>query len=186
MRQLTFHGFTKKYVRSLSMSDTTAIYPLVREAIAQNPRLREPLFLYAVSNGNLNTLLAASQGTPLFDQYFSLSERFTYEQLLTALQSESPSLLYEYHKVWRSYQSISLRQERDNRVKGLMRDKVVALQAEKKVSSYRLAADLGVNVANMNAWLKHGTPQKVSLDVARKALAYMEGVPSVQVSNSIV
>ena len=66
MRELTFAGFMKKYVAELSTGHTTAIYKLVREAVTQNARLKEPLYLYAASNGHLKTLLAASKKTALY------------------------------------------------------------------------------------------------------------------------
>ena len=55
MRQLTFSGFTKKYVEELSLSKTSAIYQLVREATTKNRRLKEPIYLYAASTGCLPT-----------------------------------------------------------------------------------------------------------------------------------
>ena len=61
MRQLSFPGFTKRYVASLSQAGTTAIYPLTREAASENPRLREPLLLYALSNGQEKVLMAAGR-----------------------------------------------------------------------------------------------------------------------------
>lgn len=47
MRQLTFTGFLKSYVKELSYSGTSAFRKLVAEAIEDNPRLKEPLLLYA-------------------------------------------------------------------------------------------------------------------------------------------
>jgi hypothetical protein len=53
-------------------------------------------------------------------------------------------------------------------------DSVLKLQGSTGVTNYRLYADLGLNHGNMNAWLKSGDPKKVSLDVARRAVEYLE------------
>lgn len=174
MQRLTFHGFAKRYVTSLSFSGTTAIYQLVSEVIEGNLRLREPLFLYAISNGHLNTLLTATRNTELYSTYTDLSERYSYEQLLDAMESRSSALPEAYQKVWTSYQAVSGKQERDNRVKTLMRVRIAKIQNMKGVTTYRICKDLHLNNANVNAWLKNGEPSKVSLNTARNILEYLE------------
>ena len=176
MQRLTFRGFTKRYVASLSLSGTTAIYLLVKEVTAGNLRLREPLFLYAISNGHLKTLLAATRNTELYSTYTDLSKQYSYERLLDAMESGSSALPEAYQKVWTSYQSVSGKQERDNRIKSLMRAKVVKIQAEKGVTTYRICNELHLNNANVNAWLKNGYPNKVSLNTARTVLEYLENL----------
>ena len=176
MQRLTFHGFTKRYVASLSLSGTTAIYQLVNEIVAGNLRLREPLFLYAISNGHLETLLTATKNTELYSAYTDLSRRYSYEQILDALESGSSALPEAYQKVWTSYQSVSDKPERDNRVKALMRVKIVKIQDVKGVTTYRICKELHLNNANVNAWLKNGYPNKVGLDTARAVLEYLENL----------
>jgi hypothetical protein len=159
---------------SLSRTGRAAIYPLVREAVSGNPRLREPLFLYAASNGHLDTLLTASRDTVLFADYQALAGQYEYKQLLDALENQSPGVPVEYQKVWTSYRSVANKLERDARVKELMRQKIIALQQEKGISTYRVCQDLHINNANVNAWLKHAARNKTSLDTARRILAYVE------------
>ena len=48
MRELTFKGFLKQYVRELSNGKTNNIYRLVKETSEENPRLYEPLFCMQV------------------------------------------------------------------------------------------------------------------------------------------
>ena len=174
MRKLTFSGFTKKYIASLSLSGTTAIYPLVREATTVNLRLREPLFLYAFFNQRIHTLLTASHGTGLYPEYKQLVEHFRNpSELLAALEQASPELSTEYHKVWNSFQVVASQHERDTRVKSLIRDKVCLLKDKKNISTYRISKELLLNNANVNAWIKHGHSHKISLDAARKIMAYL-------------
>lgn len=95
---------------------------------------------------------------------------------MTQLLEENASLLPdEYHKVWRSFQSQKNRGQSDDHTKELMRLKVKRLQEQCGVSNYRIYTDLKLNPGNVNAWLKHGVTDKVSLDTARRMLRYVEG-----------
>lgn len=173
MRPLTFPGFLTKYVASLSEARTTAIYPLVREASSTNPRLREPLLLYAMAKGKTATLLTAARRTTLFPEYQRMCGQYQYAQVLADLQAQHPSLPEAYQKVWRSYQSVAGSAERDLRVKALMRDRITKLQKEKNLTTYRICKDLELNNANINSWLKHGE-NKVGIETARGVLDYVE------------
>ena len=48
MRKLTFEGFLKQYVAELSGVETASVHKLA-DRMAENPRLKEPLFLYALA-----------------------------------------------------------------------------------------------------------------------------------------
>lgn len=174
MRKLTFRGFTEQYVKQLSLEGTTSIYRLVREVVSNNPRLKEPLLLYAASNGKAKVLLQASKGTACYEEYYKLLTHFDVSDLLKALEDGSPELRYEYHKVWRSYLSISKGYERDKRVKSLMRSKIRQLQTDTGVTTYQICKDLGLNPSNVNSWLKNDLSSKVSLKKARAVWEYLE------------
>ena len=155
MRQLTFPGFTKQYVASLSRAGTTAIYPLTREAVAQNYRLREPLLLYALANGQEKVLMTAVRNTPLAEYYGGLLQKYDYDAMISALRDQDQ------------------KGERDRRVKSLLRERILQVQQEKGVSTYRICRDLGLNNSNINCWLKHGCDEKVSLDTARRIAEFL-------------
>lgn len=174
MRELTFAGFTARYVSGLSSSGRSAIYPLAREAIAGNARLKAPLYLFALTNGRVDTLLRAVKNTSLYAEYKRLADRHTAETFVQALAHRSETLATEYQKVWDSYVSVATMHERDERVKQMIRKRVLELQKQCSVSTYRLCKDQDLNVSNVNAWLKHGASSKVSLDKARNILAYLE------------
>ena len=133
MRALTFRGFLEKYVISLSEHHTCSIYINIREIVSGNHRLKEPLYLYASASGKIKTLLAASRGTSVCQEYLALCHRFSYEQFVNILQNKSGEIPEEYHKVWRSYQSELELRKRNKRVKHLMRVKVVGIQKEKHI-----------------------------------------------------
>lgn len=173
MRELTFKGFLSEYVMSLAQAERCSIRTLAREAVG-NVRLRAPLYLYAAVTGRENMLLREARGTSLFDEYAELSRRFDTDGLLAALREQSTELPEEYLKVWRSYESVRDAHLRDDRMKALICQKVLRLQAEKSVSTYRVCKDLRLDNANVNAWLKNNACGKVSLATAKSVLRYME------------
>lgn len=173
MNKLTFPGFLKRYVASLSATNSTAIVPLAREAATTNARLREPLFLYAMATNRTHVLMSAAKDTPMYNEYLQLSNQYNFPALMAALADQSPALPVNYLKVWRSYKSATGSYDRDLRVKGLIRGKVITTKQAKKLSTYRICKDLSLNAANVNAWLKNGD-NRVSLNVARSVLEYTE------------
>ncbi len=174
MRELTFKGFLLQYVKNLSMQDTNSLYKLSTEAATENPRLREPLLLYALLSQKHNLLLSATKDTELHTEYHHLLYRYTAEDMLQLLKDHSSALPEGYHKVWNSYLNRKNKGQADDHTKTLMRNKVKHLQAAYGISNYRIYTDLKLNPGNLNAWLKHGDCSKVSLETARSALKYVQ------------
>jgi hypothetical protein len=174
VRELTFAGFLKQYTRSLSLADTNGLYRLAAEAAENNIRLREPLLLYALFSGKEKVLLAATKSPKLRMEYFDILGQYNREKMEQALRDDDSALPYAYKKVYRSYLSLKNGKQNDNHTKALMRNHIVRLQREKGVSTYRVYTDLRLNQGNVNAYLKHGDCSKVSLKVARSAIAYLE------------
>lgn len=177
MRELTFKGFLTWYVRQLSKSDTNSLYKLAAEAGSDNPRLREPLLLCAFYSGKQVVLLQAAKNSELHTEYQKMLA-YSAEKMTQLLDSSSSLLPVEYHKVWRGFQSQKDRSQADDHTKELMLQKVRRLRDQCGVSNYRIYTDLKLNPGNINAWLKHGVADKVSLDTARRTLRYVEGYRS--------
>lgn len=175
MRELTFRGFLTQYVRNLSAQETNSLYKLAEEASRDNPRLREPLFLYALYTQKQEVLLQATKDPVLHSVYYEMTRRYTENTMTEMFVSGSEEVPAEYTKVWRSYMSRKNRGQADDHTKELMRQKVKRLQEKYGVTNYRIYTDLRLNPGNLNAWLKHGDSDKVSLDTARKTLRYVEG-----------
>ena len=173
MRELTFKGFLAEYVMSLAEVERGSIRVLAREA-GGNARLRAPLYLYAAVTGRGEMLFREARGTVLFDEYAEISRKFDVDGLLAALKEQSAEVPEEYLKVWRSYESVRDAHLRDDRMKALICEKVLQLQAEKSLSTYRICKDLRLDNANVNAWLKNNACGKVSLATAKSVLRYME------------
>ena len=174
MRELTFVGFLRRYVRELSMSGTNSMSKLAREAATDNYRLREPMLLYALFTDNSALLIKSIDNEALIEQYNAILNKYSKVQMLQALKENDPSLPAKYRKVWRSYLAQKNRKETDAQTKELIRQRILSMQKEKGVSNYRIYKTLGLNPGNINDWLKNGAGEKVSLAVARKAFDFMQ------------
>jgi len=174
MRELTFRGFLKQYVRALSLSGTNGIYQLSAEAASNNPRLQEPLFLFALFTGREQVLLKATKSPELRGEFDGLLEKYDVQSMATALQDEDPSLPNNYLKVYRSYHSVKRQRHNDDHTKNLIRKRVLRLQQEKQTSTYRIYTDLAINSGNLHSFLKHGDCTKISLKTAHRVLEYMK------------
>lgn len=174
MRELTFKGFLSQYVRQLSEQETNSLYKLAAEASSSNPRLKEPLFLYALYTQKVDVLLLAAKDADLKQEYLHMAGAFTTVSMEEALQNGADEVPAEYQKVWRSYLSRKNRGQADDHTKELMRQKVKRLQEKNGVTNYRIYTDLKLNPGNLNAWLKHGDCDKVSLNTARRTLQYLQ------------
>lgn len=169
MRTLTFEGFLKSYVYELSNSKTTRLSILTRE-LPNNPRLREPLFLYAIQTDKYHILNHILESDPELD---ALYKDTLDDKLIHKLNTADQDLGIEYIKVWRSYLAKRDKSNNDKRLKELILQKVSVLKAAHSISNYKIYTDLKLNHGNINAWLKDGDCGKVSLETARKVLAYL-------------
>lgn len=171
MRKLTFEGFLKQYVAELSGVQTASVHKLA-DCLRENPRLKEPLYLYALAYGKMNLLLRYTKDTVHLAEYERLSSSCPLKQMLTLLENQSPELPEGYLKVWRSYCSVRDAVLADNDTKELIHRRVVEIQQKKHLTNYRIYADLKLNPGNVNAWLKHNDSSKMSLDCARQIYKY--------------
>ena len=174
MRELTFRGFLLQYVKQLSACGTADVAALTAEAANENPRLREPLTLYALFAGKQRSFLKAAADSDALSAHAALLRQCSAEEVFVLLSENSPRLPAEFHKVWRSYQAKKNRLTADNHTKTLMREKILTLQSQSGLSNYRIYTDLKLNPGNINAWLKYGAAEKISLSNARKVLHYVQ------------
>ena len=105
MRKLTFEGFLKQYVAELAGVQTASVHKLV-DRMTENPRLKEPLFLYALAFNKVELLLRYTANSTIAAEYEQLSNLYSLEQMLVLLEKQSSELPEGYLKVWRSYCSV--------------------------------------------------------------------------------
>lgn len=173
MRKLTFAGYLKRYVKTLSLGNTNSIVKLVNE-VPRNHRLQEPLLLYALSIGKTDYLLRIAAGSILYTQYKALVQEHSLPEMVKALEEKATSLDSNYHKLYNSYLSRRNLPETNNDTKMLMHNKIKCLQAQKKISNYRIYTDLRLNPGNINSFLKNSEVKKISLETARAIIGYLE------------
>jgi hypothetical protein len=94
--------------------------------------------------------------------------------MLKLLENNSPNIKYEYQKVYNSYLAEKNKVKNEAHTKQLMRNRILKLKSEKKVSNYKIYTDLKLNPGNMNAFLKKGDTSKISLQTARMTIDYLE------------
>ena len=176
MRPLTFKGFLKTYLQDLAGTSTTSLSRLVNLAQSENPRLREPLFLYAHASNQTDRFIKLTKGTPQFKSAAKLACLYTWPELETALEAQDSSIPSGYRKAYNSYRSKRDHNKSNEHTKALMWQRILKLKQEKEVSNYRVYKDLNLNPGNANAFLKHGDTKKLSLPTARKTLAYLESL----------
>jgi len=173
MRKLTFHRYLERYVRSLSFGKTNSITKLVKE-VPDNPRLKEPLFLFALSFKKVNLLLKASEGCSVCSDYLELANNFNWDDLIKLLEENDMKLNHRYRKVYRSYLSRRNRPDTDNDTRRLMHKKIRKLQEEKGISNYRVYTDLKLNPGNANAFLKNADIARTNMKTTERILEYLE------------
>ena len=179
MRKLTFEGFLKQYVAELAGVQTASVHKLA-DCMTENPRLKEPLYLYALAFDKVDLLLRYTVTSAVSAEYEQLSNLYSRAQMLLLLEKQSPELPEGYLKVWRSYCSVRDAVLVDNDTKELIHRRVLELQQKKKLTNYRLYTDLKLNLGNVNAWLKHNDSSKMSLGCAWQIYKYAKNYPSVR------
>lgn len=181
MRKLSFEGFLAQYVNKLSCASSSSMRSLAKEALNVNPRLREPLMVYAVISRKTSALLSAVEGTAFGATCSRFFSAYDAETLPMALNAQTQDLPREVQKVWLSYQAVLQRPERDVRVKALYCERVMQLQNQTGVSTYQLCKTLGLNNSNTCTWLRTKEGRYMTLENARKILTYLQAqAPSSQ------
>jgi len=175
MQKLTFHRYLERYVRSLSYGNTNSIYKLVKE-LNENPRLEEPLFLYALCFSKADLLLKASSESPVYTKYAGLLKVYSWDDIYKYLIEEDKKLEDGYHKVYKNFFTKYKMSDTLNDVKQLKYDRIKKLQDKRKISNYRIYTDLMLNQGNINAFLKNGDVSKVSSKTVERIIEYLEAV----------
>jgi hypothetical protein len=174
MRPLTFKGFLNTYVAYLSGEDTLDPARLA-SLVHKRPRLSAPLVLWAVETDRVERFARLLVDYPLLVAELRTAERLSGEgRLVRALENSRSPLRVEYAKAWQSYVARRDAPQRDAELKLVARERALTLEAQRHVSRYRMAKDLGLNPGNLHAFLAHGDPRKLSLDKAMRVVKYLE------------
>lgn len=172
MRELTFRGFLREYVKELSFCNSTNLSKLANE-LPNNPRLREPVILYSIFTDKQEILAQELNNDKEFED---LIINYQKDDLIEELNETNGHLSIGYMKVWKSYLTKKNKPQNENHTKELILRRVLENKSVKKISNYRIYTDLNLNHGNINAWLKNGECEKVSLETAKKVLKYTEAL----------
>ena len=179
MRQLTFNGFLRQYVKGLSFSNTTNIRLLAEEVPEGNYRLVEPLVLYALSIDKSEYLRRIAKDSLLITEAFRF-DGMTISNvaylLECELKNETVIVPYNYIKVYQSYNYYKDKQKHQNHTKTLIRDRINELIQQKHISVYRVYTDLELNQGCVHAYIKNGNVKGIGLNTARQILEYLKAV----------
>ena len=164
MRELTFKGYLQQQLCELSGLNSKSLYKFAKLSEA-NARLRDVLCLY------LNYYVDEMLKNQLCRRFQYLSKGC---RLLQGVSLEHiDDSLSEYRTIYENYLNKKNSKENEDKLKALMQKRIVAIQAEKGITNYRIYKALNLNPGNVNAFLKNGNTDKVGLDTARKMLVYV-------------
>jgi hypothetical protein len=174
VRELTFRGFLRRYLRELSGTDTLSLHRLV-QMVDSIPRLYEPLALWVTLEGRLGELKRLLPDNRYTSKDFAVLSAYPNTKALEqAFARGEKSLRSEYHKVWNSYQVRRDAHLRDAQLKLSARNRALSLEKEIGVSRYRIGKDLGLNPGNLHAFLTKGEPFRLSLEKSYALVEYLE------------
>ncbi len=177
MRELTFQGFLKNYIRTLSDTSTLSISRLAKEVLPNKSRIAEPLYLYAVIIGDNDRLAKLTSVAYYKSEFEDLNSSFTTrEKLLDALEKNSSTIPPRYQKVFNTYVAQKNRINTDREYCLSARNTIRNLQQELHVTNYRLYKDLELNPGNVNNYLRNGTVAHISRATVQKILNYLRAI----------
>ncbi|YAD76600.1 DUF6036 family nucleotidyltransferase [Bifidobacterium longum] len=170
VRRPNFEPWSRRYLLHLSGLSRFDFPRLCVMACHSEGRLREPLLLYALQSDRFPELMAMTDDSKLRGEYEhaadSLGELAPQDYALE--HGYDPSTGDRYRKVLNSFYADWHRPETLARSKSIRRDACLRAKRERGVPVAPICRELGLNVGNVNAWLKNGDMSKVSLENATR------------------
>lgn len=161
MNKILFANYLKKYLFLVSNKKTTSISYLFN-ASRNNARIIDPLILYCVFNNKTNLL------DKYTNKYASL-----YSKIKDANYHFENFKDFDFVKIYDSFLHESNRINYDNDTKLKMRENILNIKKDKKISNYRIYTDLKLNPGNVNSFIRNKDVSKISLDTTKKIVNYL-------------
>ena len=182
MRQLTLKGFLRQYCKVLADLDTLSYARLASRAENGWARVVEPLVLLAAVEGKL-PLLKKRAGALVSEAVSQLEGALGLAQGCdrvdeSSLLERKIDLPDSFRKVLVSYEAEVGKVANDRRLTGLLREMLLPIMDEKKLTGYRLCKELGLNSGNVYAFLAKGDVKCVSKETALRMLEFAEAYSS--------
>ncbi len=175
MRRLVFNRWIKRLLVELADTSSFNLRKFAAAAQKDIPRIAEPLLLYAYDTQITEKLLDLIWDKELLASYKTALQALGKKNLSEiALGSHYvPGLSREYIKILNSYRVAYQRPETVRESKKMRWERSRTLQLEKGVSAAEIYHALKLNPGNTNAYLKHGSLDKVSLETATAIMKFL-------------
>jgi hypothetical protein len=175
MRRPVFKRWIKRQVQEIAGTETLNLRKLASAAQKDKPRLIEPLLLYAVAAGYVDRLISLIYQEEIQKSYEAVLLHLEGIDLENAaLSGQLDNILPREHaKFLISYRAAYNRPETARDSKRMRWERSRILQLEKGISTAEIYRTLGFNAGNVNAYLKHGDIDKVSLQIATDIMNYL-------------
>lgn len=168
MRRPVFKRWIQKEAARLAGFSTFRLREIAAAMQGSGPRAKEPLLLYALEADRFEKLLELIWRDDIREEYRTIADMLRDINLSEAAVSGNipENLPREYAKHLTSFASEYHKPETQAESKRLRWEKSRQLQLQKGISAAYISQELGLNRGNVNAYLKHGDVNKVSLQNA--------------------
>ena len=175
MMRPSFDRWLRREIVRLAGADRFNLRKLAASAQGNNPRLLEPLYLYAYATDTLDRLYSLTWREEVLASYEQATKALNGADLSeAALRNEQiPDLPRDYSKFLEAYRVAYENPEIKAESKQLRWQRSHELQLQKGVSNAEIYHALSLNPGNVNAYMKHGALEKLSLANATKIMEYL-------------
>lgn len=160
MNKLTIIGYLKMYFREEFGVDTLSVRKLA-SLYESSPELKEYVALYAVLT---NKEHLCAKNMDLFKECIRIKEAKSIKMISS-----------KYKSIYKDYEECA-DSKQDDEFKRKIRNRIIEIQSDKRISNYRIYTDLSMNPGNVNSFLKNGDCNKLSLDAVRRIWKYVERI----------
>jgi hypothetical protein len=173
MRRPNFVGWVSRELKYLSGEDTLNLRRLAWLAQGKTPRLRERVVLYAIATKRIEKLRSYIYDETWMDELDIVEKNLQPGDFNDLDDTEMNRLPDRYRKAIKSYQVAYNKINVRNSSKHMRWGKTVKLQKMKGVSNADIYRGLDLDAGNINAYLKNGDIDRVSLSTATEIMNHL-------------
>lgn len=159
MRGLSFNKYLKLYLVDVSGQSSFSIHKLAKLS-KKNIRIVDPLVLYCLLEDKMT----------IYNKYCGFNQELKSLSKDNFLDDRYKD--YAFQKIHQSYIRKTKVFEYELETKKLIRENILKMMNDKKITKYRVYRDLSLNPGNINDYLTNGNSKKVSMDVVKKIYNY--------------
>jgi hypothetical protein len=173
MRRPNFIGWVSRELKYLSGEDTLNLRRLTWLAQTSVPRLRERVVLYAIATNRTEKLRGYIYDEALLSELGVVEETLQNCDFNRINNADLNGIPERYTKAIKSYHAAYNKITVRNNSKQMRWKKTVLLQKMKCISNADIYHDLGLDAGNINAYLKNGDIDRVSLSTATDIMNHL-------------